>query len=95
LFAGGWLNVFYFAGGSNQGSWTWNTMNISNYYQVGTIVQDGSTLKFEVAFDRAKLQGFLGTGIKIGVSSTKSDWSAVIGNVPDQTTAAFYLDMSE
>jgi PKD repeat protein len=95
LFAGGWLNVFYFAGGTNQGSWTWNTMDINNYYQVGTIVQDGSTLKFEVAFDRAKLQGFLNTGIKIGVSSTKSDWSAIIGTVPDQTTASFSLDMSE
>ncbi|HEY4286119.1 MAG TPA: PKD domain-containing protein [Puia sp.] len=95
LFAGGWLSVFYFAGGSNQGSWTWNTMNISNYYQVGDVVQDGSTLKFEVAFDRAKLQGFLGTGMKIGVSCTKSDWSAVTGNVPDQTSASFSLDMSE
>ena len=70
-------------------------MSINNFYQVGTIVQDGSTLKFEMALDRTKLQGFLGTGIKIGVSSTKSDWSAIVGTVPDQTTASFFLDMSE
>ena len=95
LFAGGWLNVFYFAGGSDQGSWVWNTMNISNFYQIGAIVQDGPVLKFEMGIARSKLQGFLNTSLKIGVSSTKSDWSAVIGNTPDQTTSSFYLDMSE
>ena len=95
LFAGGWLNVFYFAGGSNQGAWTWNTMDISNYYQIGTIVQDGSVLKFEMGLVRSKLQGFLNTGIKIGVSSTKSDWSAIIGAVPDEGSPSFYLDMTE
>ncbi|MHA4811441.1 PKD domain-containing protein [Flavitalea flava] len=95
LFAGGWMNVFYFAGGSDQGSWTWNTMNITNFYQIGTIVQDGPVLKFEMSLTRAKLQGFLGTGIRIGVSSTKDDWSETIGTIPDQTTPAFSLDMSE
>ena len=95
LFAGGWLNVFYFAGGSNQGDWDWNTMDINNYYQIGTIVQDGSVLKFEMGLVRSKLQGFLNKGMKIGVSSTKSDWSAIIGAVPDEASNAFYLDMSE
>lgn len=95
LFPGGWLNVFYFAGGSNQGAWTWNTMDINNYYQLGTIVQDGSVLKFEMGLVRSKLQGFLNTGMKIGVSSTKSDWSAIIGAVPDEASPSFYLDMTE
>lgn len=95
LFAGGWLNVFYFAGGSNQGAWDWNTMDINNYYQIGTIVQDGAVLKFEMGLVRSKLQGFLNTGMKIGVSSTKSDWSAIIGAVPDEASNSFYLDMTE
>jgi len=95
LFAGGWLNVFYFAGGSNQGTWDWNTMNISNFYHIGTIIQDGPVLKFEMGIARSKLQGFLSTSLKIGVSSTTSDWSAIIGDVPDQATPSFFLDMSE
>jgi hypothetical protein len=62
---------------------------------VGTIVQDGNVLKFEMGLVRSKLQGFLNTGMKIGVSSTKSDWSAIIGAVPDEGSPSFYLDMTE
>ena len=95
MFAGGWCNVFYFAGGSNQSAWSWNQPGISDFYQIGTIVQSGPILKFEMGIKRSKLQGLTNKAIKLGVSSTKSDWSAIIGTVPDQTTAAFYLDMSE
>jgi PKD repeat protein len=89
-----WLDPFYFAG-ANQNSFSWSGQTISEFYQIGTVVQDGSILKFEGAFKRSKLKGLTGKALRLGVSATKSDWSVVLGTLPDQTTAAFYLDMSE
>ena len=90
----GSLDPFYFSG-ADQNSFSWSGQTISEFYQIGTIVQDGSILKFEGAFKRAKLKGLTGKGLRLGVSATKSDWSVTLGTLPDQTTAAFYLDMSE
>jgi len=90
----GWLDPNYF-GSADQSSFSWNPQTISEYYQIGTVVQVGGILKFEGAFKRAKLKGLTGQALRLGVSATKSDWSVVLGDVPDQTTAAFYLDMSE
>ncbi|HWK08090.1 MAG TPA: PKD domain-containing protein [Puia sp.] len=89
-----WLDPYYFSG-ADQNSFSWSAQTISEFYQIGTVVQDGSILKFEGAFKRAKLKGLTGTGLRLGVSATKSDWSVTLGTFPDQTTAAFYLNMSE
>ncbi|HTI08793.1 MAG TPA: PKD domain-containing protein [Puia sp.] len=89
-----WLDPFYFSGAS-QSSFSWAGQTISEFYQIGTVVQDGGILKFEGAFKRAKLKGMTGKGLRLGVTATKSDWSVTLGALPDQTTAAFYLDMSE
>jgi hypothetical protein len=89
-----WLDPFYFSG-ADQNAFSWNQQSISDFYQIGTVVQDGGILKFEGAFKRSKLKGLTGTGLRLGLTATKSDWSVTLGSVPDQNAPAFYLDMSE
>lgn len=91
---GGWFDPFYFSG-ATQTAFSWSYQSIAEFCQTGATVQDGSVFKFEGGLKRSKLKGLIGKGIKLGVSITKSDWSAIIGTAPDQTTAAFFLDMSE
>jgi len=88
-----WLDPLYFSG-ATQTSWGWDGQTISEFYQIGTVVQNGSVLKFEGSFKRAKLKGLTGTGLRLGLTATKSDWSVTLGKLPDQGTA-FYLDMTE
>ncbi len=95
LFDGGWFDPLYFTGGTNQSGWSWAWQGIAEFYQVGTIVQDGPTLKFEMGLKRAKLKGLVGKAIRIGVSVTKNDWSAIIGSIPAPGTISYQLDMSE
>jgi len=87
------LDIFYHNGAQN--SFSFAQQSISEAYQVGTIVQDGSTLKFEMRIARGKLKGLTGEGLKIGVMATKNDWSVALGSIPDASSAAFFLDMSE
>ncbi|MBN9384813.1 MAG: PKD domain-containing protein [Chitinophagaceae bacterium] len=89
-----WLDPFYFSG-ATQTSWGWSQQSIADFYQIGTVVQDGATLKFEGAFRRAKLKGLTGQGLRIAFTITKSDWSATLGSMPDQGSNAIFLDMSE
>jgi PKD repeat protein len=89
-----WLDPFYFSG-ATQTSWGWSYQSIADYYQVGTVVQDGPTLKFEGSFRRAKLKGLTGAGLRLAFTITKSDWSATLGSMPDQGSESILLDMSE
>jgi len=89
-----WLDPFYFSG-ATQNAWSWSGQTISEFYQIGTVVQDGSLLKFEGAFKRAKLKNLTGKGLRLGLTATKSDWSVTLGMMPDQGAAAIFLDMSE
>ncbi len=95
LFPGGWFDPLYFTGGTNQSGWSWAGQSIAEFYELGAVVQDGPTLKFEVGLKRAKLKNLAGTAIRIGMSVTKSDWSAIIGSVPGTGTISYLLDMSE
>ncbi len=95
MFPGGWFDPLYFTGGSNQNAWSWDVPSIPEFYDIGTVVQDGSTLKFEMGLKRAKLKGLIGKAIKIGLAINKNDWSTMLGSIPDVTTPSFLLDMSE
>lgn len=88
-----WFDVFYHTG--DQNSFTFNQQTLSDYYQIGTIVESGGILKFEGSISRTKIQGLTGTGLKIGMVATKSDWSATLGTAPDDGSPAFFLDTSE
>jgi len=89
-----WFDPFYFSG-ATQNSWGWSGATIADYYQIGTVVQDGSTLKFEGALKRSKIKGLTGKGLKLALTVTKSDWSVTLGTMPDEGSAPIFLDMSE
>ncbi|MBC7873570.1 MAG: PKD domain-containing protein [Ferruginibacter sp.] len=88
-----WFDLFYHVGA--QTAFSFDYQSVSDFYQVGTIKQEGAILKFEGRLSRTKIKGMTGTGFKIGVAATKNDWSATLGTAPDQATAAFFVDMSE
>jgi hypothetical protein len=88
------LGPLYFTG-ATQNAWSWSDVTIADFYQIGTVVQDGTTLKFEGAFKRSKLKGLTGKGLRLGVTATKNDWSATLGSMPDEGSAAIFIDMSE
>lgn len=88
-----WFDVFYHNGPQN--AFSFDYQSISDFYQVGKVEQDGPILKFEARIARTKIKGLTGTGLRIGVSATKNDWSAILGTSPDQTNPSFFLDMSE
>lgn len=88
-----WFDVFYHTG--DQNSFSFNAQSLSDYYQIGTVVEAGGILKFEGSINRTKIQGLTGKGLKIGMVATKSDWSATLGTAPDDGSPAFFLDTSE
>ena len=88
-----WLDPLYFSG-ATQTAWSWSGQSIADYYQIGTVVQDGPTLKFEGSFKRAKLKGLTGTGLRIAFTISNTGW-ANIGFMPDQGSDAIFIDMSE
>ncbi len=87
------VDIFYHTGAQN--SFSFAQQSISEAYTVGTIVQSGDIMKFEMRIARGKLKGLTGTGMRIGVMATKSDWSVTLGSIPDANSSAFLLDMSE
>jgi PKD repeat protein len=89
-----WLDPYYFSG-ATQNSWSWSSASIADFYQIGTVVQSGTTLKFEGAFSRSKIKGLTGKGLRLALTATKSDWSVTKGSLPDAGQAPIFLDMSE
>jgi hypothetical protein len=88
------MDILYFAG-ATQTSWGWAGQSISEAYTVGTIKEEGGIMKFEMRFARGKLKGLSGSGLRIGIQAVKNDWSAFVGNAPDEGSPSFFLDMSE
>jgi len=87
------VDIFYHTGAQN--SFSFAQQSISEAYQVGTVTEAGGILKFEMRIARGKLKGLTGTGMRIGIMATKSDWSVTLGSIPDAGASAFLLDMSE
>jgi hypothetical protein len=87
------VDIFYHTGAQN--SFSFAQQSISEAYRVGTITETANVLKFEMRIARGKLKGLTGTGMRIGIMATKSDWSVTLGSIPDAGASAFLLDMSE
>lgn len=87
------VDIFYHNGAQN--SFSFAQQSISDAYTVGTITEAANVLKFEMRIARGKLKGLTGTGMRIGIMATKSDWSVTLGSIPDAGASAFLLDMSE
>lgn len=88
------VDVFYHNGATQQ-AFSFAQQSISEAYNVGTVKEDGSTLKFEMRIARGKLKGLTGTGARFGIQLTKSDWSVGLGSAPDDGGPSYFLDMSE
>jgi len=88
------MDIYYHTG-SQTDFGGYKPQSISEATQVGTVVQDGNVVKFEMRFSRGKLKGLTGTAASIGIIVTKNDWSATIGTAPDDNTPGFLLDMNE
>jgi hypothetical protein len=56
---------------------------VAEFYTVGTVVQDGTTLKFEMRLVRSKIKGLAATkAFRVGIQASNSGWS-VIGSMPN------------
>lgn len=77
-----------------QNDFSFSSLTLSDFFKIGTVVQDGATLKFEGSLDRSKLN-FTGAAIRIGVQATKSDWSLTLGSLPDINTDSYLLNLPE
>lgn len=81
----------YNYGGTNN-SWAWNDSGASEYYSIGTTVQDGSTLKYEMRFVRSKIKNLpASSGFRIGIQASKNDWSVTYGSLPGSGVAAYQV----
>ncbi|MBB6274362.1 PKD repeat protein [Pedobacter cryoconitis] len=87
------MDVFYHNG--SQTSFSFQQQSITEAYQIGTVIEEAGLLKFEMQLARGKLKGLTGTGARLGIIATKSDWSASLGYAPDEGQPGFLLDMSE
>ncbi|WP_198315663.1 PKD domain-containing protein [Chitinophaga tropicalis] len=77
-----WFDAFNHSGAQNAFSFT--PTNVTEFYNVGTVVEEGGTLKFEMRLTRSKLKNMAATqAFRIGIQATKGDWSATLGNMPD------------
>jgi PKD domain len=92
-FLTGWFDPFYHTGA--QTDFSFDPQTISDFYKIGNISEEDGLLTVEGSLERSKIKGLVGKGIRIGVSITKNDWSATLGNSPDEDTDSFFLDMSE
>lgn len=92
LLAGG-LDVFYHIG--EQSAFSFSQQTIADYYQLGAVETSGTNTRFEMRIERGKLRFLTGTGLRLGIAVTKSDWSAEIGRAPGAGQASYELTMDE
>lgn len=88
-----WFDVFYHKG--EQTAFSFDPQAIAEFYSIGTVQQDGTTLKFEGKLVRAKIKNLTGKGVKLAMTATKNDWSATLGIAPNPGSSAIFLDMTE
>lgn len=79
--------------GKTQDDFYFPETSIIEFYNVGTIVQDGTTMKFEMRVLRSKIKNLTASkGVRVGVQAAKSDWSAILGSIPKETTPSFLIN---
>lgn len=82
--------MYNYAGTNN--SWAWNDSGASEFYTIGTTVQDGTTLKYEMRFVRNKIKNLpASTGFRIGIQASKNDWSVTYGSLPGSGVPAYQV----
>lgn len=87
------VDIFYHTGA--QTAFSFDQQSIAEAYTVGTVKDEGGSVKFEVRIARGKLKGLTGSGLRIALQAIKNDWSVVLGDAPDEGGDSYFLDMSE
>jgi hypothetical protein len=89
----GWCDVYYHNGPQN--SFAFDLISVNDFYAIGNVEETAGLLKFEGKIVRSKLKGMTGGALKLGMTSSKSDWSVTLGIAPDPGTQALFLDMTQ
>jgi hypothetical protein len=77
-----WLDAFNHKGA--QTDFSFDPSGATEFYNIGTVVETGGILKFEMRISRAKIKGLAAAkAFRVGVIATKGDWSATLGRIPD------------
>lgn len=78
----------------DQTAFSFDDSGVTEFYNIGTIVQDGGVMKFEMRLSRSKIKGLAASnGVRIGIIATKGDWSATLGSMPDAGQNPVMIDM--
>jgi PKD repeat protein len=85
--------MYYHSGA--QTSFSFDQQSGTDFYTLGTVVEGNGVIRFEGKLDRSKIKRLTGTAIKLGIVATSQDWSAQLGTIPDEGSAAFQLNMPE
>jgi PKD repeat protein len=80
--------------GDSQEAFSFVPAGISEFYSIGTVVQDGNTQKFEMRISRAKVKNMAATkSFRLGIQVAKNDWSAYIGFIPNEGQPSFLINL--
>lgn len=90
----GWFDVFYHTGEQTSFS-GFHPQPISEPYTLGKVTEQNGIIKFECGLVRSKLKNLAGTGLRIAIAATKSDWTATLGSAPAEGTAAYFINLDE
>lgn len=88
------IDIFYH-NSTDQNAFAFAPQSIAEAVTVGTIQEANGITKFEMRIARGKLKGLTGSGTRLAIQITKSDYSVLYGSAPDTGTSSFFLDMSE
>jgi len=77
-----------------QSAFSFNALSIADFYTVGTVVDEGGVVKFEMALSRSKIGGLSGKALTFGIIVSNSGWSEV-GWMPGHGLTALTLNISQ
>ncbi|MRG48918.1 PKD domain-containing protein [Chitinophaga sp. SYP-B3965] len=78
---GDWLDAFNHKGAQN--AFSFEPTGVTEHFTVGTVVESGGVLKFEMRIVRSKIKNLsAATAFRVGIIATKSDWSGTVGRLP-------------
>jgi len=77
-----------------QADFSFNALDIAEYYKLGTVQESDGVVKFEMSLSRGKVGGLTGKALTFGIIVSNSGWSEV-GWMPGQSQQAITLNISQ
>jgi hypothetical protein len=94
LFSGGEWALGVLNHKDNQDDFHFDATGASEFYTVGTVVQDGPVMKLEMRLVRSKIKNMAATtAFRIGIQNSKNDWSATLGNMPTEKQPSVLINL--